>query len=135
MSAQAGKILVRLAGAGLLGSTAWIHLHLWDQGYRSIHVIGPLFLTNGVLGVLGALALLVVPTRLLPLAAAAGGLLELGTLGGLVASTTVGVFGFVESWQAYLVPESVVVESLGSILLLGYAGAALLLARRRPATG
>ncbi len=122
---------VRLLGAGLLVAMAWLHLHLWDLGYRYIHVIGPLFLVNAVAGFAVALALLVVPGRLLPWIALAGGLLALGTLGGLVLSTTTGLFGFEETWQATDVPQSVAVEAAAAVLLLGYAGTVLVKARRR----
>jgi hypothetical protein len=40
----------------------------------------------------------------------------------------VGVFGFHESWHADLVPQSIVVEAVGGVLLLGYAATQ---ARRR----
>lgn len=114
---------LRLVGAALLAATAAIHLHLWSQGYRDIHLIGPLFLLDSVSAIGLALAVLLSPSRLLPWAALLGGLLELGTLGGLVMSATVGVFGFTESWQADLVPQSIVVESVGGALMLGYAAA------------
>ena len=117
------ELPLRLAGAALLGATAAIHLHLWSQGYRDVHVIGPLFLLDSIGAIALALAVLLSPSRLLPWAALLGGLLELGTLGGLVTSATVGVFGFTESWQADLVPQSIVVEAVGGVLLLGYAAA------------
>jgi hypothetical protein len=112
---------VRLLGAALLLATAGIHLHLWQQGYRSIHVVGVLFLLDAVTGVVAAAALLAVPGRWLPLTAMAGAGLQLGTLGGLALSATVGVFGFVETWQAPWVAQSIVVEVTGGVLLLGWA--------------
>lgn len=130
-----GALALRLGGAALLVATAGIHLYLWQDGYRSIHVIGPLFLLNAVGGAAAALGLLLAPARLLPMAAALGGLLELGTLGGLLVSTTVGLFGFTESWQAELVPQSVVVETTGALLLLGYAASAWWRGRRTVAGG
>ncbi len=126
---------VRLVGAALLAVTAGIHLHLWEIGYRGIDIIGPLFLANGVGGIVLALGLLVVPGRWLPLTAAAGGLFELGTLGGLIVSATVGLFGFKETWQAPLVPQSIVVEALGALILGGYAASALFRARRQDFQG
>ena len=55
-----------------------------------------------------------------------GALLQLGTLAGLAASLTVGVFGFKESLDAPLLPQSVVVELIGAgVLLVGvWAGRA-----------
>lgn len=112
---------VRLAGAALLGATGAAHVRLWAQGYRDIAVIGPLFLVNAVLALVLLLALLATPARWLGLAAAAGALLEVGTLGGLLLSLTVGLFGFVETWQAPLVVSTVAVEAAGTVLLGGFA--------------
>jgi hypothetical protein len=112
---------VRLGGAALLLATAAIHLLLWSQGYRDIPWIGLLFLGDVVGGVVLALAVLAAPARLLPLACAAGALLELGTLGGLLLSTTVGFLGFVESWSAPWAVTSAVVEAVGVLLLGGAA--------------
>jgi hypothetical protein len=109
---------LRVIGAALLAGTAWIHLYLWQNGYDSIAWIGPLFLANAVGGFVLAAALLVAPRRLLFWPAAAGALLELGTLGGLILATTVGLFGFVESTKAQLYWQSVAVEAAGTIVLL-----------------
>src|SRR6266566_1444331 len=66
----------RLVGAGLLGTMAGIHLHLYTAGYRGIASIGPLFMLNAVLGVLAALAVLAIPRRWLGWASLAGALLQ-----------------------------------------------------------
>ncbi|MGZ4507575.1 MAG: hypothetical protein ACXVX8_17260 [Blastococcus sp.] len=110
-------LVLRVAGAALLAGTAWIHLHLWSIGYDGIAWIGPLFLVNAVSGFLLAAAVLAAPRRLLFWPAAAGGLLEAGTLGALALSSTVGLFGFVESTAASLFWPSVVVEAAGTVLL------------------
>src|SRR3954447_24920923 len=113
---------VRVVGAAMLVATAWIHLDLWLDGYRDIHWIGPLFLANVVLAGLAALAVLGTPARWLPWVALLAGLLELGTLGGLVLSLTVGLFGFSESFSARLVVPTIIVESVGFLVLAGYGG-------------
>ena len=112
---------LRVVGAVLLIGIAVIHGYLWHQGYRSIDLIGPAFLLDTVLGALGALAVLVAPRRLLPWAAAAGAALALGTLAALVLSTTVGLFGFVESMQAQLWWESFWVEAAAAVALTALA--------------
>jgi hypothetical protein len=112
---------VRVVGAAMLVATGWIHLDLWLDGYRDIAWIGPLFLANAVLAGLAALAVLCTPLRWLPWVALLAGLLELGTLGALVLSLTVGLFGFVESPRATLVVPTVLVESVGFLVLTGYA--------------
>jgi hypothetical protein len=110
-------VVLRLVGAGLLAGMAWIHLDLWFDGYDGIDVIGPLFLLNAILGFALALGVLVTPARLLGLVAAAGALLMAGTLGALVLSTTVGLFGFRESTAAPLFWETVWVEAAGAVVL------------------
>jgi hypothetical protein len=129
MAGPAAGVLrvLRLGGTVLLVGTAAIHGYLWQQGYSGIDVIGPAFLANAVLGLLGALLLLVAPARWLPWAAAAGAALAAGTLVALLLSTSVGLFGFVESTAASLWWESFWVESAGTVVLV----ALTLLSRRR----
>jgi hypothetical protein len=121
---------VRVVGAAMLVSTGWIHLDLWLDGYRAIPSIGPLFMAGVVLAGVLALAVLSTPTRWLPWVALPAGLLELGTLGALVLSLTVGLFGFVESLRASLVVPTILVESIGFLVLAGY-GLAVLSRQRR----
>jgi hypothetical protein len=119
---------LRLLGAALLAAMGWIHLDLWLDGYRTIDVIGPAFLLNTIGGFGLAALLLVTPHRFLPWVAALGALTALGTLAGLLLSTTVGLFGFVESTAAALWWESFWVE-FAAVVVLG--GLAALVARRR----
>jgi hypothetical protein len=112
----------------LLLAIAGIHLYLWQQGYRDIDVIGPAFLLQAVIGVGGALLVLIAPRRLLPVAAVLGALFCLGSLGALLTATTVGLFGFVESTAAELWWETLWVEIAGTVVL---AALAFLAARRR----
>lgn len=87
------RLVLRVAGAGLLTATAAIHLDLYLTGYRTIHVIGWLFLGQIIAGFLLATAVLVTGSRLI---AAAGAGFGLATLGGYVLSIYVGLFGFTE---------------------------------------
>lgn len=112
----------RLVGALLLLAAGTIHLYLWSTGYDSIHWIGPLFLLNAIGAGVLALAVLATPRRLLFWPAAAGALLQIGTLGGLFLSSTVGLFGFVESSAASYYWDSVIVESVGFVVLAVLAG-------------
>jgi hypothetical protein len=114
-------LVLRILGAALLVGVAVIHLYLWQQGYDSIDVIGPAFLLDTVLGFGGALLVLISPRRWLPIAAVLGALLCLGTLAALIVSTTVGMFGFVESTQAQLWWESLAVEAAGFVVLVALA--------------
>jgi hypothetical protein len=119
---------LRLLGAALLAGMGWIHLHLWLDGYRTIDVIGPAFLLNAIAGFGLAALLLVIPRQLLPWVAALGALTALGTLGGLLLATTVGLFGFTESTAADLWWTSLWVEVAAIVVL---AALAALAARRR----
>lgn len=119
---------LRIVGAVLLAAVGWIHLSLWLDGYRNIDVIGPAFLLNTVGGLGLAALLLVAPRRLLRWVAVLGALFCIGTLGALIVSTTVGLFGFVESTAAPLWWESFWIEVAGFVVL---ATLAVLAARRR----
>jgi hypothetical protein len=82
-----------LAAAGVQVSAA-VHLDLWDlEGFRRIHIIGPLFLLNGIGGLVIGVGVLVW-RHWLPALAAAG--VGAATLGGFWLSVTVGLFGFHE---------------------------------------
>jgi hypothetical protein len=120
--------VLRILGAALLAGMGWIHLHLWLDGYRTIDVIGPAFLLNTIAGFGLAVLLLVTPRALLAWVAALGALTALGTLGGLLLATTVGLFGFKESTDASLWWESLWVEVAAIVVL---AALAALAARRR----
>jgi len=91
--------LLRVAGAGLLIATAAIHLDLYLTGYRTIPVIGWLFLLQLIAAFGLGLAVLALPGRLIladRLAAAAGAGFALATLGGYLLSVAIGLFGFKE---------------------------------------
>lgn len=123
---------LRIGGAGLVGAMAGIHLYLWTQGYQDVPTIGVLFLLNGIAGAVLAVAVLATPARPLPLVAAVTALFTAGTLGALVLSLTVGLFGFVESLATPLVPSTIAVESAGVLVLaaLTALSAGSLLGRR-----
>ena len=84
---------LRVAGAGLLIAAAAIHLDLYVTGYRSIPVIGGLFLLQIIVGFLVAAVVLVTGSRV---AAAAGAVFALATLGGYLLSIWAELFGFKE---------------------------------------
>lgn len=119
--------ILRVAGAALLAAMGWLHLDLWFDGYRTIDVIGPAFMLNAIAGFALAVLLLAVPRRLLWPAAALGALTALGTLVALILSTTVGLFGFVESTAAPLWWETFWIETAAVVVL-----AALTALARRP---
>jgi hypothetical protein len=66
-----GEVLalsIRLVAVGLLSWDGWAHLHLWQDGYRHISAIGPLFVGGAVSALARAGGLLLRPSRLLGLA-------------------------------------------------------------------
>jgi hypothetical protein len=114
-SRQAAALLLRLTCVALLAWIGTVHLHLWLEGYRQIPTDGPLFLLDAVAG-FGLAALLLV------WAAPLTGLLAAGytaaTLGALIISLTVGLFGFRESISASFVTQSLTVETIAVVTLL-----------------
>ena|SRR5215210_142575 len=129
----AGLWVLRLLGAALLLAIAGIHLYLWQDGYKTIDVIGPAFLLQAAIAIGGALLVLIAPWRLLPVAAVLGALFALGSLGALLVTTFVGMFGFQESTSAPLWWTTVWVEIAAAVVLgvLTAATAGPALAARR----
>jgi hypothetical protein len=120
---------LRIVGAVLLAVMGWIHLDLWLDGYRTIDLIGPAFLLNAIAGFGLAALLLATPRSLVGWVAVLGALTTAGTLVCLLLSTTVGLFGFVETTAADLWWESFCVEVAAVVVLSALA----LVARRRQA--
>lgn len=89
---SAAGALPGLIGASVLVS-AYIHVELWFQGIAQTSVIGPLFLLNGVGGLVIGLAVLFWRHWLPVLGALGFGAL---TLAAFWLSTTVGLFGMQE---------------------------------------
>ena len=116
-------LLLRLVAVGLLSAVGWVHLHLWQQGYRHIPTIGPLFLAAAVSVWVFGVGLLGRPNRLI-------GLLGFGTvigiLGGLIVSVNVGLFGFTESLTAPFAVESIVLEIAAAVTLAAWIAVDLL---------
>lgn len=124
-SRTAGWTVLVLAGTGggFLVWSAVIHLELWTDGYRDISVIGPLFLAQGIVSIIVAVA--IVALRWLVLLAA-GALAGAATAVGLLLSVHVGLFGYTESLSVPYAVLSLAVEFTAAFLLL--AGAVLLAA-------
>ncbi len=114
-----------LAGAVLLAWSAGIHLDLYASSYSSIPTIGPLFLLQGIVGVLLAVALV---TFRRPLLALVGSGFALSTVAGLLLSVNVGLFGFKDSFLAPFATESLVMELvaagvLGVVVVMAFVSA------------
>jgi hypothetical protein len=114
---RAAALLLRLGCVALLALIGYIHLHLWQEGYRQIPTNGPLFLLDAVAGFVLAGVLLVWPRPLAGLLAAG---YTASTLGALIISLSVGLFGFRESISASFVTESLTIESITMLGLISW---------------
>jgi hypothetical protein len=114
---ELAALMLRLASAGLLVGVGWIHLHLWQEGYRLIPTIGPLFLAAAITTFAVAAGLVARPARLV-------GLVGLGTIigvfGGLIVSVNIGLFGLKESLVAPFAIESIGLELAAAVTLAGW---------------
>jgi predicted lipoprotein with Yx(FWY)xxD motif len=122
---RAGRAItagLRVTGAGLLIAAAAIHLDLYLTGYRTIPTIGGLFLLQVIVGFLAGAVVLVTGSRL---AAAAGAVFALATLGGYLLSVWTGLFGFKEV-------RTTAGIAAGVIEVAAFAALAVLAARPRP---
>jgi hypothetical protein len=124
---RAAALLLRLACVALLAWIGIVHLHLWLEGYRQIPTDGPLFLLDALAGLILAALLLVWATPLAGLIAAG---YTASTLAALLISLSVGLFGFRESTSASFVSQSLAIETITVLALLGWT--VLLTALPRP---
>ena len=121
--ARVVMLLVILAGAGLTVYSGYIHLYLWGRQpypYRAIPTIGPLFLLQGIVGIL--LGVLLVATRRFFAVLLAAGFLVVSAVA-LVIDVEVGMFGFQDSWSVPYATSTLYWEIVGAVLLLIAAGA------------
>ena len=118
--------ILALAGAVLVLLSGLIHLKLWvNGGYQDISVIGPLFLAQGIVGILLAVALAVFRRLWLVLAGAG---YCIATAAGLLISVNFGLFGFQDSLAVPYATSSMIEEFIGGGVLL--VAAAVFLAAR-----
>ena len=121
--ARVAITLVILVGAGLTVYSGYIHLYLWGRQpypYSAIPTIGPLFLLQGIVGIL--LGVLLVVTRRLFAVLLAAGFLVVSAVA-LVIDVEVGMFGFQDSWSVPYATSTLYWEIVGAVLLLIAAGA------------
>jgi hypothetical protein len=108
-------MLWRILSGLFLLATGGIHLFLVFDGVGG--TLGVLFVLNAVAGVVLAVGMFAARGRLLTIAAVLGLLFLIASLLSLVLALTVGLFGITETWDFTLVPETVVVESIGIVIL------------------
>src|SRR5262249_61998223 len=110
-------LVLRLASAAILVLIGYIHLHLWQEGYRQIPTDGPMFLVDA-LAAFGLAAVLLAWAR--PVAGLLAAGFAAGTLAALLISLSIGLFGFRESIEASFVVESIVIEAIVTVVLAGW---------------
>jgi hypothetical protein len=104
---------VRIVAAIAVLVSAYVHLYEWLNGFRDVHVIGPLFLVNIVAGVVIAVLLITWKHWFAPFLAFGFGA---STLGGFaIATTSAGLFGDHEKWQGAYVWVAAVSEAVAIV--------------------
>ena len=106
---------LRILSALFLLAAGGIHLYLALNGVGGI--LGVLFILNFVAGLVLAIAVLALRGRLMRWAIVLGLLFMIATLGSLLLALTVGLFGISTEWDFTLVPQTVIVESIGVVVL------------------
>lgn len=132
-SRQSIQWLWRILSVIVLVFVGGIHLFLVFDGVGGL--LGTLFVLNSVAAFVLAIAILVFRDRLLQAALALGLLFLIASLLALWLALTVGLFGIREVWTFTLVPETVIVESVGIVILAIATGVALRDSRQAQAAG
>lgn len=117
MTETSGRVLwiMRILSAISLLAAGGIHLYLAFNGTGGI--LGVMFILNGIAGIVLAIGMLILRGRLLQLATVLSLLFLIATLGALLLALTVGLFGIHQSWDYPPVPPTVVIESIGIVIL------------------
>jgi len=104
-----------LLSAILLLATGAIHLYLVFTGTGGI--LGVMFILNGIAGIVLAIAMVTLRGRLLQLATVLGLLFLIATVLALLLALTIGLFGITETWENPFVIPTLVIESIGIVVL------------------
>jgi hypothetical protein len=109
-----GRVM-RIISAIILLAIGGIHLFLVFDGVGG--TLGVLFILNAVAGIVLAIGILALHGRLRRAATVLGLLFTIASLLALLLALTVGLFGITEVWTFTLVPETVVIDALGVVVL------------------
>jgi len=120
---------MRILSAVVLLVVGGIHLFLVFNGVGGL--LGVLFVLNAIAGLVLAIGMLVLHGRLLSITTILSLLFVIATLLALILALTVGLFGITETWDFTLVPQTVVIESIG-IVVLAIATVVVLRTQRAP---
>ena len=125
-SSQGPMWLMRILSAIVLVLVGGIHLFLIFDGVGGL--LGVLFVLDAVAAFVLAIGMLVLRGAWLRLATLLSLLFLIASLAALLLALTVGLFGIREVWTFTLVPETVIIEAIGIVVLAITSGAAF----RRP---
>lgn len=114
-TARRSLMIWQVLSALFLLAMGGIHLYLALNGTGG--VLGRLFVLNALGGLVLAIAMVVLRGRLLPVASVLSLLFIAGTLIALLLALTVGLFGIRSSLDYQLAPTTLVVESIGTVVL------------------
>ena len=114
-SGQGSRKVLRILSAIILFVIGGIHLFLVFDGVGG--TLGVLFILNAIAGIVLGIGVLALHGRLLKLASVLGLLFVIASLLSLVLALTVGLFGITEVWTFTLVPETVIVDAVGVVVL------------------
>jgi hypothetical protein len=128
-SRQSPLWLMRIVSAIVLAAVGGIHLFLVFDGVGGL--LGTMFVLNAVAGIVLAVGMLVLHGAWLRIATVLSLLYLIASLAALLLALTVGLFGITEVWSFRLVPETVIIDSIGIVVLALTTGVAF---RRRPQT-
>src|SRR4051794_29483301 len=92
---RSAPMWMRIVGATAVLVSAAVHLYLWFDGFRDLHVVGPAFMLNAIGGLVIAV-LLVTWRSWVPALLTAG--FGVSTLVAFILAATVGLFGLHEQW-------------------------------------
>ena len=107
--------ILRILSAVLLLAVGGIHLFLVFNGVGG--TLGVLFVLNAVAAIVLAIGMVVLRGRLAKLASVLSLLFLIASLASLLLALTVGLFGIREVWTFTLVPQTVVVDAIGIVVL------------------
>ena len=116
--AQRGQGLLwvmRILSAIVLVVTGGMHLYLIFNGVGGL--LGVLFTLNAIAGIVLGIGMLTLHRGLLALATVLSLLFIIASLIALLLALTVGLFGITETWTFTLVPETVIIEAIGIVVL------------------
>ena len=107
--------LLRILSAILLLAVGGIHLFLRFDGTGGI--LGVLFVLNGIAAIVLAIGMFALRGTWFKLATVLSLLFLLASLASLLLALTVGLFGITEVWTYTLVPQTVIVDAIGVVVL------------------